>query len=295
MPKLTANGIEVEFDTFGREGDRPLLLVMGLGAQMVLWDEAFCGLLADHGHHVVRFDNRDVGLSTKFGETGVPDIMQMMQRGASGEPVDAPYTLDDMADDAAGVLDALGLESSHVMGASMGGMIVQTLAIRHPGRVRSLTSVMSTTGHSELPPAKPDAMAALMRSPAASREEAIEASIAASHVIGSTGFPRDEDRIRARAERSYDRCYYPEGTARQMAAIIAHGSRREALGGVAVPALVIHGDEDPLVPIEGGRDTAAAIPGAEFIVIEGMGHDLPIGAWDRIAGAVAAHTRASED
>ncbi len=294
MPKIECRDLTFEYDAFGDPSGRPLLLVMGLGAQMTLWDEGFCNELADRGHHVVRFDNRDVGLSSKFGHAGIPDVMSLMAQATSGEPVDVPYTLDDMADDAAGVLEALGMEDAHVCGASMGGMIVQTLAIRHPQRLRSLTSVMSTTGNPAVPPATPEAMAVLLGPPPASRDEAIERSVTSARVIGSPGFPVDEARIRERAAANYDRSFYPEGAARQFAAIVAHGNRVEALRTVAVPTLVIHGTDDPLVSIEGGRDTAASIPGARLLEIEGMGHDLPVPAWGRLADAIAEHTRKAE-
>ncbi|MEN8182861.1 MAG: alpha/beta fold hydrolase [Myxococcota bacterium] len=290
MPTLESNGIQLEYDTFGDRSGRPLLLIMGLGAQMILWDEEFCEALAARGHWVVRFDNRDVGLSTKFDEAGVPNVLELMQRTAAGEPVFTPYTLDEMADDAAGLLDALELDSAHVCGASMGGMIAQTVAIRHPERLRSLVSIMSTTGDPDLPPARPDAMVILMTPPPSDRAGSIERAVTTWKTIGSPGFAFDETRIRERAGRLYDRCFHPAGVSRQLAAILAHGSRSEALGGVTVPTLVVHGDADPLVPVEGGRDTAKRIPGAELLVIEGMGHDLPPALWPRLADAISEHT-----
>jgi pimeloyl-ACP methyl ester carboxylesterase len=290
MARVRANGIEIEFESFGPASGRPLLLIMGLGGQAIMWDDAFCEALARQGHHVIRYDNRDVGLSTKFGDAGIPNVMELMQRGAAGETLDVPYTLDDMADDAAGLLDALRLESAHVAGASMGGMIAQTLAIRHEGRLRSLTSIMSSTGNPSLPPAEPDAMAVLMTPPPADREGSMDAAVRTWRTIGSPGFPFDEEKIRARAGRLYDRSFYPEGTARQLAAIVAHGSRVERLREVKTPTLVIHGEADPLVPLAGGQDTADAIPGAALLVIEGMGHDLPEGAWPTLVGAISEHT-----
>ena len=291
MPALKANGIQIEYDTFGHREADPLLLIMGLGGQLTLWDEDFCRGLAGGGHFVVRYDNRDVGLSTKFEHAGTPKVLEMMQRAASGQAPEAPYMLADMADDAAGVLDALEIDAAHVVGASLGGMIAQTVAIRHPARVRTLVSMMSTTGNPELPPAKPEAMAMLMRKPAGSREEAIEAAVEGGRVMAGPGFPFDEARARERAARNYDRSFYPQGIARQLAAVIASGSRVEALAGVRAPTLVVHGDADPLVPLEGGRDTARAIPGAELLVIEGMGHDLPVGAFPRLIAAIHEHAK----
>ncbi len=291
MARAQGNGIELEYDTFGARSDDALLLIMGLGAQMTLWDEEFCGALADRGHFVIRYDNRDVGLSSKFEQAGKPDLVSVMSRAASGQTVSAPYLLDDMADDAAGLLDALEIEAAHLVGASMGGMIAQTVAVRHPRRVRSLVSIMSSTGNPELPPAKPDAMAILMRDRVTDREGAIEQMVEAQRVLSGPGFPFDEERVRSRAARQFDRSFYPEGIARQLTAIVASGNRKPALADVTAPTLVIHGDADPLVPIEGGRDTAEAIPGAELLVIEGMGHDLPPRAWPRIIAAIWDHAQ----
>jgi len=292
MPQVKANAIQLEYDTFGRASDAPLLLIMGLGAQMVLWDEEFCELLAQRGHYVIRFDNRDVGLSTKFDHKGVPNVVAMMQPGADRSA--APYTLDDMADDAAGLLAALGIESAHIVGASMGGMIAQTVAYRHAKRTRSLVSIMSSTGNPALPQAKPEAMAVLMRPRPLDRASNVEASVEAAKVIGSPGYPADEARVRQRAGMMFDRAFTPLGTVRHMAAIYAHGNRAPRLAAVTAPTLVIHGAADPLVPVEGGRDTAKSIPGAQLLEIEGMGHDLPPGLWTRLADAIAAHAKKAE-
>jgi len=273
MPRASANGIEIEYEAFGRASARPLLLTMGLGAQMVLWDEELCEDLAARGHYVIRYDNRDVGLSTKFEECGTPDLMSLMLRRADAPA--PPYTLDDMADDAAGLLDALGLESAHVCGASMGGMIVQTLALRHRDRVRSMTSIMSTTGNPELPAANPAVTARLLMEPARSREEAIERTVETFKVIGSPGFEFDEIGVRRKASISYDRCFLPSGQVRQLAAILRQPNRVPALRTLRMPVLVVHGEADPLVPVEGGVDTASAIPGAELMLVPGMGHDMP--------------------
>jgi pimeloyl-ACP methyl ester carboxylesterase len=294
MARVRANGIEIEYDSFGSASGRPLLLIMGLGGQMIMWDEGFCEALAERGHYVVRFDNRDVGLSTRFGHAGLPNVMELMMQAASGQAPSVPYTLDDMADDAAGLLDALGLESAHVCGASMGGMIAQTVAIRHGGRLRSLVSIMSSTGDASLPQARPEAMAVLMTPPPSDRAGSLDAAVRTWRTIGSPGFPFDEAKIRERAGRLYDRAFYPEGTARQLAAIVAHGSRAQKLRDVSVPTLVIHGADDPLVPLAGGQHTAESIPGAELLVIAGMGHDLPEGAWPTLVGAISEHTAKAE-
>lgn len=287
MPKAKSNGIELEWEAFGDAGAEPLLLVMGLGAQMILWDERFCELLAGRGFRVVRFDNRDVGGSTWLDPLGVPKPFEAAAAVARGETPDVPYTLPDMADDAAGLLDALGIEAAHVVGASMGGMIVQALAIRHPERVRSLVSIMSTTGHPSLPGATPEAMQVLTTPAPPERDANIARAVEAQRVVGSPGFPFEEERIRERAARAFDRGFHPEGMARQFAAILGSPHRRDALREVRVPALVVHGDADPLVRPEAGRDTAEAIPGAELDVIEGMGHDLPEAIWDRLADGIA--------
>jgi len=229
MARTTANGISIEYDTFGSEAGQPLLLVMGLGAQMIHWRDGFCEMLADRDHFVIRFDNRDSGLSEKFGHLGVPDMGELAEKLLAGEPAGAPYTLDDMAADAFGLLDVLDVEAAHICGASMGGMIVQAMALNAPERIRSLTSIMSSTGNPDLPPSTDEAMAAMLSPAATSREEAIERTVRAGSVIGSPGFPAPEEEARTRAAEAYDRAFYPEGVARQMAAIAAHGNRRPAL------------------------------------------------------------------
>lgn len=289
MPRARANGIELEYESFGRAGDPPLLLVMGLGAQMILWHEEFCGALAERGFHVTRFDNRDVGRSTWLDAAGMPDVLGALTAAGAGQPIDAPYRLSDMAADAAALLDTLGAGSAHVVGASMGGMIAQTIAIEHPARVRTLTSIMSTTGHPGLPPARPEAMALLMAPLPTERAAQIERSVEAARVIGSPAYPSDPAELRALAERAYDRGINPPGFARQLVAILASGSRRAALAGVRVPTLVIHGDADPLVPVEAGRDTAAAVPGARLLELPGMGHDLPRALWPAVVDAIVEH------
>jgi len=288
MPQVHANGIQIEYDTFG-EGPEPLLLIMGLGAQMILWDEAFCGQLAERGFRVVRFDNRDVGLSTHFPELGVPDVAQMYQDALESKPLEAPYLLNDMADDVAGLLDALGLESAHVCGASMGGMIAQALAYRHPQRMKSLVSVMSSTGDPGLPQGKPEALGLLFQPPPSDRDGYVDYSAKVWRTIGSPGFPFDEVRVRERSGRHYDRSFDPSGVGRQMAAVLASGNRTDALAGVSAPTLVIHGREDPLVPLAAGEATRDAISGAELLVVDGMGHDFPPAAWPQLVAAIADH------
>lgn len=290
MSNIEANGIRIEYETFGDKSCPPVLLIMGLGGQMIDWDNELCEDLAVKGLHVIRFDNRDSGLSTRFDDAGVPDIMEAFTATLQGIPIDVPYSLDDMADDAAALLKALGIEKAHICGMSMGGMIAQTIAIRHPQRVLSLTSIYSSTGNPELPQPKPEIMQLLITRPPQERQAAIEFSVNLFRSIAGTGFPFDEAWIRDLAERRYDRSFCPEGVGRQLIAILTHGNRKPALGSVAVPTLVIHGDEDPLVPFEAGKDTANAIPGSKFMIIKGMGHDLPHeGAWPQIMDAVAVH------
>jgi pimeloyl-ACP methyl ester carboxylesterase len=267
------NGIEIGYETHGDPEGEPLLLVMGLGAQLTTWPVELCDALADRGFHVVRYDNRDTGLSTKFADVG-GDFMTSFLKASQGEPVELAYTLSDMAADGMALLDHLGIESAHIVGASMGGMIAQTMAIEHPARVRTLTSIMSTTGEPEYGTPQPDAIAVLLRPAAVTRDEAIEADVTARRVIGSPEH-FDEAVARERAAEAYDRCYNPAGTARQLLAIVAGGSRAEGLAQLAVPTLVIHGDIDPLVTFSGGQRTAELVPGAELLALEGMGHDLP--------------------
>lgn len=289
MPRAKANGIELEYDTFGNPNDPAMLLVMGLGAQMIAWDEDLCGLLADAGFFVIRYDNRDVGLSTKFDEAGVPDLEAALTAAMTGQPVPTAYTLGDMADDGIALVAQLGIDRAHIVGASMGGMIVQAMAIRHPGQVLSLCSIMSTTGNREVGQPDPEAMALLVSAPPASREEAIEAGVKGAQVIGSPGFPFEEEKIRARSAAAYDRMNYPAGMARQLVAIVASEDRTPALQKLDVPTLVVHGDADPLVTPSGGRATAEAIPGAELLIIPGAGHDLPPGCWPTLVEAIVAN------
>jgi pimeloyl-ACP methyl ester carboxylesterase len=281
MPRAKSNGVELEYDTFGDPADPAILLVMGLGAQLIDWPEDFAREIAGHGYHVIRFDNRDIGLSTYLDELGVPDLTAVLTGGAT-----APYTLADLADDTAGLLDALEIGKAHVVGASMGGMIAQRLVLDHPDRVLSLTSIMSTTGDTSVGATSEAALAVLTRPPAADRESAIEGSIVAWRVIGSTGFETTDEYLRDRAVALYDRAYHPAGAARQLAAIVTTPDRTEGLRGVTVPTMVIHGEVDQLIDISGGRAVADAVPGAELLVVPGMGHDLPTGAWPQIVDAI---------
>ncbi|MBV8958835.1 MAG: alpha/beta hydrolase [Actinobacteria bacterium] len=285
MPNVHANGIDIEYEEFGDPSNPTLLLVMGLGAQMIVWDEGFCQLLADRGFHVIRYDNRDVGLSTKFDDAPAPDLAAAM----GGDGSSAAYLLADMADDGIGLLDALGIEKAHIVGASMGGMIVQEMAIRHPEKVLSLCSIMSTTGDRAVGQPTPEAMAALMAPPPQTRDEALDLAVKAQKVIGGT-FPVDEAKVRERAGRSYDRMVNPMGMARQLVAIMASPDRTPKLQQLDVPTLVIHGVVDPLVTPSGGEATAKAIPGAELLMLEGMGHDTPEQLWPQIVDAIVANT-----
>ena len=276
MARTKANGIEIEYETFGNKSDPALLLIMGLGAQLTLWPESLCQGLASQGFHVVRYDNRDVGLSTDFDKWGVPDIMGAFMKLMKGEKVATPYLLDDLAKDAIGLLDALGIDRAHMVGASMGGMIAQIVAARFPQRTRSLVSIMSTSGRLGLPTGKPEAVAMLSAQPAGpAREQLIAHGIKLRTVIGSPGFPADPAELRALVERNIDRRYYPAGAARQYLAVIASGDRVELLKSVKVPTLVLHGADDPLLPPDGGRDVASLVPGAKLEIFPGWGHDLP--------------------
>ncbi|MEI7874130.1 MAG: alpha/beta fold hydrolase [Alphaproteobacteria bacterium] len=276
MARIKANGIEIEYETFGRKGDPALLLIMGLGAQLTLWPESLCEGLASRGFHVVRYDNRDVGLSTDFDKWGVPNIMDAFMKLMKGEKVAAPYLLDDLANDAIGLLDALDIDRAHMVGASMGGMIAQILAAKFPQRTRSLVSIMSTSGRRGLPMGKPEAVAMLSAQPEGpAREQLIAHAIKLRTVIGSPGFPADPAELRALVERNIDRRYYPAGAARQYLAVMASGDRVDLLKTVKVPTLVLHGDDDPLLPVEGGRDVASLVPGARLETFPGWGHDVP--------------------
>ncbi len=279
-----ANGIELAYQEIGDPDGEPLLLIMGLATQMLGWDEGFCALLAERGFRVVRFDNRDIGRSTKIEAAGVPKRTDMLL----GRRRTAPYLLRDMGEDAIGLMDYLGIGSAHLVGASMGGMIVQTVAIRRPGRVRSLVSIMSTTGRRWLGLPSLKAFGTLFAQPAAGREAAVEHTVSVFRTIGSPGYPMDETRIRALAAASYDRSQSRAGIARQLHAVTASGDRTEALRRLRLPATVIHGASDPLIRPVAARATARAIPGAHLRLVEGMGHDLPQELWPTFADEIAA-------
>jgi len=275
MPQAQANGLTIEYETFGDKANPALLLIMGVGCQLIMWPDDLCTGLAEKGFHVIRYDNRDIGLTTKIDDAGAPDIMAALTAQLSGQPVQAPYSLDDMADDAAALLEALGISQAHIVGASMGGMIAQLVAIRHSGKTKSLVSIMSTTGNPDLPAAKDEAMGALLTPPAdTSRDSLIAQGINMWKVIGSPGYPATDAELHTLAARNVDRSVCPEGFGRQVLAILSAPARNDALAKLSVPAMVLHGAADPLVPVEGGKDTAAAIPGARLEIIDGMAHDF---------------------
>lgn len=278
MPIAHVNGIDVCYETYGSPDDPALVMINGLGSQMVRWPQGFLDLFLAAGLRVIVFDNRDVGHTTKFADA-------------------EQYTIDDMADDVAALLDHIGISAAHIAGQSMGGMIAQVLAIRHPDRVLSLASIMSATGDDPVLSVDPDVVQIFTEPPASTREQVIEQDVRHRRVMSGPGFPFDQDAMRDLATRTYDRCYAPDGRARQMLAVRSAAPRAKALSTLDVPAVVVHGTADRLVPVENGKKTAEAIPGAELVLIDGMGHDLPRGAWATIAEAIvrtskraAAHT-----
>jgi pimeloyl-ACP methyl ester carboxylesterase len=280
--RIKTGDIEIAYQTLGDPSGPPLLLVMGLGMQLIHWDRELCEELAERGYYVIRFDNRDAGLSTMI-DAPVPPIVRAM----AGFHIDAPYLLRDMANDSFGLLDELGIERAHVMGVSMGGMIGQTMAMERPERVLSLTSIMSTTGERRAGMPKLRVWSVLMRRAPSQREAFQDYFVRMFRIIGSPGFPQDEPRVRELAAATFDRAHNPAGTARQLAAILASGDRTPGLRRLRVPTTVIHGRDDPLIPFRGGVATARAIPGAELVAIPGMGHDLPREIWPKLHGALA--------
>lgn len=295
MVAIGANGISIDVDDTGGRDSAALVLIRGLGTQRILWPPPLVDGLVDRGFRVVCFDNRDVGLSEKIDGSG-PEVAAAVAAMLRGEPVEPYYTLDDMALDTIAVLDACEIEAAHVVGISMGGMIAQLLAANHAPRVRSLTSIMSSSGNPALPPPTPEAMEALLSQPAdpTDRGSVVAHSIRTQKAIGGRGYPASDAELRDRAERSFDRCHHPAGPMRQLMAVFSSGSRVELLKRIAVPSLVIHGDDDPLVPLEAGRDTARQIPGAELHTIPGMGHDLAPGLVEILVEAIAQHVDESE-
>lgn len=286
-----ANGIELCYEIFGSPDAEPLILIMGLGAQMIHWDDDFCRDLAGRGFRVIRFDNRDIGKSTRLSGGKPLRPIELLKLRLFKIAPEAPYKLWDMARDVVGLLDTLGIRKAHIVGASMGGMIAQEIAMQHPDRVLSLTSIMSSTGNPKLPQATREASAILLAPPPTSKEEYIERFGKTWKVLRGGSFPLDEAKDSERAEATYARGLNPAGVGRQLRAILASGNRKDRLGSIKIPTLVIHGTIDPLVRVEAGKDTAASIPGAKLLLIEGMGHALPIPMWPAIIGAIAEHAR----
>lgn len=294
MPRVQANGIEIEVESFGQAQNPAILLIMGLGGQMVLWPDAFCTHLADAGYRVVRFDNRDIGLSTKLDHLGKPPLLRNGLAHTFGLPVQAPYRLDDMALDAVGVLDALDIVQAHVVGISMGGMIAQILAARHASRVLSLTSIMSSSGHLWLPGPRLDLRVHLMKRPTRlDREGLIAHGMKTWRLLGSPGFPETEADLRDKVVRQLDRNVHPQGFVRQISAIMASGSRARLLTQVRAPALIIHGKADPLVPVAAAHDLKKRLPHARLEIIDGMGHDTPRALLPRIEKLILDHVGAA--
>ncbi len=276
MPAVRANDIEIAYESLGREGDPVILLIHGHNTPLTGWPDSLCDGLLGKGFRVVRFDNRDIGRSTHLSELGAPDIREILAKRMRGERVEAPYALDDMADDAVALLGALGIEKAHVVGASMGGMIAQLVAIRRPEKTRSLISIMSSTARRGLPPPDPEAMKTLMNVPAsASREDRLKTAMTAVRAISGAGFAPSDSELAAHLGRSIDYTPFdPPAAARQMAAIITAEPRNARLAALEIPALVLHGKDDPVVPVEHGEDTARSIPGAKLTIVPGMGHEF---------------------
>jgi len=296
MPQIDANGIKLEYEISGDPAAPPVLLIMGLGAQLTRWPEPFHRALSEAGFRVIRYDNRDVGKSTRMVQAGVPSLTRAALRSALGLPVRAPYDLGTLTADAVGLLDALGLGSAHVVGASMGGMIAQTLAAHHPGRVRTLISIMSTSGHRRLPQPSLGMRMALIRrpDPGAGRAQIIDATIALYRRLSSPGYPPDEPLMRALVTSDFDRGYYPPGSARQLLAIVASGSRVPILGRITAPTLIQHGADDPLIPVAAAHDLHHRIPGSRLEIFPGMGHDLPRGLVATLTGQIIDHMRRAD-
>jgi pimeloyl-ACP methyl ester carboxylesterase len=287
--RIKTNGIELVYDTFGDADAPAILLIMGLGAQMIDWRDDFCSLLAGRGFYVIRYDNRDAGQSTRFDEAGHPQIADVLEATLRGETVEAPYMVSDFAADAVGLLDAIGIEKAHVVGISMGGMIAQLVAAYHPDRVLTLTSIMSTTGEPGLPAATAESWACVTAPLETELEPFLDQYLFNKRAYAGPKYPVDAELQRDHAKKLFVRGTSTAGRDRQLAAILASGSRREALASVTCPTLVIHGDADPLVRVEAGIATADAIEGAELLIIEGMGHDLAKGLWPEVVEAITRH------
>lgn len=296
MASVEVNGLAIEYESLGKPSDPTIVLIMGLGMQLVAWPDVFCQGLVERGFRVIRFDNRDSGLSGKIRLKKRPNLLLAFAAAWLKLPVRAPYTLNDMAGDTVGLLDALGIEQAHIVGVSMGGMIAQVIAARYPQRVLTLTSIMSSSGNRKVSRAKPRALKALLGQPSDAKDpdKAVEHLIRLFGVIGSPGYPTDQAELRLRIRHGVRRAYHPAGVLQQLLAIIASGDRRSLLGKINAPTLVIHGADDPLLPVEAGRDTAHFIKGAKLMVVDGMGHDLPAGLLPRLVEAIAAHCRRTQ-
>jgi len=295
MPFAKANGLTLSYETFGRPQDPAILLIMGLGGQLVMWPEPFCEALAAAGYHVIRFDNRDIGLSDKLDHLGKPDLMRTSLLWTLRLPIKAPYLIDDMAEDAVSLLDALGIKTAHVVGVSMGGMIGQVMAARYPRRVRSLTLIMTTSGNPRLPWPSLKVRLRLVRRPQTlDRDGLIRHGIGTWRLIGSPGFPSTEEELHEKVARQIDRNIHPRGFVRQMVAIMASGSRVRILGKIKAPVLIVHGQHDPLVPVAAARDLAKHLPQAKLEIIDGMGHDLPRALLPRIEHLILHHLKHAE-
>jgi pimeloyl-ACP methyl ester carboxylesterase len=296
MSNVQANGITIEYEFFGKPADRPLILIMGLATQMIGWPDRFCEMLAKSGHFVIRFDNRDVGLSTKMEHLGIPNLNMFIDDFMAGNPVKPPYLLSDMAADTVGLMDTLNISKANVCGISMGGMIAQIMAVEYPQRMISLISMASSTSEMDLPDPTPEALQAMMSSPPMDREGYIDYSGQVHRAFAGGSDKYDEALQKEMSAQAYDRSFYPEGFPRQMAAMIASGGRRQALKSVIAPTLVIHGDADTLVPLEHGQDTANAIPGAKLKVVGNLGHGNAYPElWPEIVTGIADQTRQAED
>jgi len=296
MPEAVANGISIHYDDHGDPSDPVILLIMGFASQMTLWPIELVEALVDKGYRVIRHDNRDIGLSHKFHGVRTSGIPKMMLMNLFGLKPKVPYGLHDMADDSAGLLDALGIAQAHIVGASMGGMIAQHFAARHPHKAKSLTSVFSSTGHRKLPKAKKQATQALIKRPQSFEEDVlVDHGVRVARIIGSPGYPAPEERLRERIRANVRRSIYPEGVVRQLGAIVADGDRRQMLKSITAPTLVLHGEDDPLIPVAHGHDTAAHIEGAQIKTIAGWGHDLPLELVDTLASSIAAHADSVEN